>query len=453
MISPVSRRAFLRQASRYATLGVAAPLGLELSTIAAAAAATLPDDYRALVCVFLYGGNDSYNTVVPYDQATHAHYQAARGAALAVPRSALAGTRLNPALAWPDEQAFALNPHLAAMKPVFDRGQLALAMRVGTLLQPVTREDFLAQRNLPPKLMSHNDQFSLWQALLAEGAQSGWGGRIGDLLAEPAGQQASLFTAMSLDLSAVFSTGASVNEFMLASDGPIRLQPIPGAAGSGKAIYNALTRPSPHLLELELARRTQISLSGADQLTAALTGIGDTGLPGTSLGLQLNMVARLIAARDRLGLKRQTFFVSMSGFDHHSGMTEQHGGLLQELGDALAGFQDVMNSMGLGDQVLSFTASDFGRALTANGDGTDHGWGAQHLVMGGAVKPRQWVGAAPTCILGAPDEIGQGRMLPAISVDQLGATLATWMGVADADLDTVFPRIGSFDQRTLDLLR
>ncbi|HEV8691785.1 MAG TPA: DUF1501 domain-containing protein, partial [Ideonella sp.] len=405
-----------------------------------------------LVCVFLYGGNDSHNTIVSYDDPTYARYQQARGS-LALSHDALTPYLLDPAIAWPDAQAFALNPALQALLPVYSSGQLAMAMRVGTLLRPVTRDDFFAQRHLPPKLMSHNDQFSEWQALLAEGAQSGWGGRIGDLLAADAGQGSSLFTAMSLNSSAVYSTGASVNEFMLGSAGPIHVGAIPGAPGSSAAIYNSLTRSSPHLIHRELARRTQVAESGAMQLDGALAGIGDFGLPDTGLGAQLNMVARLIAARDHLGMKRQTFFVSMSGFDLHSGMATNHAPLLQELGDALGAFQAAMNNAGLADSVLSFTASDFGRALTINGDGTDHGWGGHHFVMGGAVKPRQWVGAVPRCELGAPDEVGQGRMLPAISVDQLGATLATWMGVPDSDLPTVFPNINAFPTRTLDLLK
>jgi uncharacterized protein (DUF1501 family) len=452
IMSQVSRRAFLRQASRFAALGAAAPLGLGLASIGAASAATLPEDYRALVCVFLYGGNDSHHTIASCDVPTHARYAQARGN-LALCRDALLPYQLNPAQAWPDDQAFALNPALQALLPVFNSGQLAMAMRVGTLLRPVTRDDFFAQRHLPPKLMSHNDQFSEWQALLAEGAQSGWGGRIGDLLAADAGQQGSLFTAISLDQSAVYSTGTAVNEFMVASTGPVRLAEIPGAPGSDAVIYNSLTRPSSHLITRELTRRTQVAESGAAQLGSALSGIGDFGLPPTLLGQQLNMVARLITARSAMGMKRQTYFVSMSGFDLHNGMASAHGPLLQELGDAMAAFQTVMNDAGLGDQVLSFTASDFGRALTINGDGTDHGWAGHHFVMGGAVKPQQWVGAVPRCELGAPDEVGQGRMLPAISVDQLGATLATWMGVPDSELSTVFPNIGEFSQRTLDLLR
>ena len=449
--SAVSRRAFLSQAGKFAALGAAAPWALNLATLGAASAATLPDDYRALVCVFLYGGNDSYNTIVPYDTAAHARYSAARGS-LAIARSDLATHQLVPTLPWSNGQAFALNPRLRALDAVYARGELSMAMRVGTMLRPVTREDYLAGRNLPPKLMSHNDQFSLWQTLLAEGAQSGWGGRIGDLLVNAAGQQSSLFTSMSIDQGAAYSSGNMVNEFMLAAEGPLRLSGVPGVPGSEAVMLNAMTRASDHLMRRELTSRFNTAQAGAAQLDAALAGIGDQGLPATDLGLQLNMVARLIAARDRLSIKRQTFFVSLGGFDVHNGQGIVHGPLLQQLGDAMAAFQASMNAAGLGQQVITFTASDFGRSLTANGDGTDHGWGAHHLVMGGPVKPKHWVGEVPSIALGASDDIGQGRMLPAIAVDQLGATMATWMGVPDSDLNTIFPHLSEFSTRNLDLL-
>ena len=218
-------------------------------------------------------------------------------------------------------------------------------------------------------------------------------------------------------------------------------------------MLNAMTRQSDHLMLRELASRFTTAQTGAAQLDTALDGIGDQGLPLTDLGLQLNMVARLIAARDRLGVKRQTFFVSLGGFDVHNGQGITHGPLLQQVGDAMAAFQGTLNAAGLGQQVITFTASDFGRSLTANGDGTDHGWGGHHFVMGGAVKPRHWVGEVPLIQLGASDDIGQGRMLPAIAVDQLGATLASWMGVADSDLNGIFPHLSEFAVRKLDLLR
>ncbi|WP_396270162.1 DUF1501 domain-containing protein [Ideonella sp.] len=453
MNSPVSRRAFLGHAARFAALGAAAPLGLNLAAMTAASAATLPNDYRALVCIFLYGGNDSYNTLVPSDALHHRAYSLTRGS-LALPLEALLPYRLSLARPLPNGQSLSLNPRLHNLQAVHQRGELALALRVGTLRRPVTREDYFAQRNLPPKLMSHNDQFCLWQSLVTEGASSGWGGRIADMLEASSGQQQSLFSAISVDSGAVYSVGQLTQEFVVTSAGPIRVEPIPGASGAQSAIVASLTRPSSHLMMQELATRTQTAQAGADQLESALSSIPSRfDFPITALGDQLNMVARLIAARGTLGLKRQTFFVSLGGFDLHSDANLLHGDLLAQVAESMSYFQDLMNHHGLGRQVLTFTASDFGRSLTTNGSGTDHGWGGHHLVMGQSVAPQQWVGDSCSYTLGAPDEVGQGRMLPSISVDQLGATLATWMGVPASDLPTIFPNIGEFNEPTLDLLR
>jgi len=451
-LSAVSRREFLRRSARFGAYGAAAPLAMNLAALGAAAAQQRNlNDYRALVCIFLYGGNDAHNTLPPQDADTHARYLAAPGS-LAVPRDGLADLVLDTARPWPGTQAFALHPALAALHPVFEAGQLALVMKVGTLIRPVSKADYLAQRNLPPKLMSHNDQFSLWQTLVAEGAQSGWGGRMGDLLAA-AGPQDPLFTAISVDVSSAYSSGTAVDEFMVGSPGPVTLLPIPGLPGSDLLLYQSLTRTdSLHLMDRELSRRTVIATEGAARLNVALANVDDQGLPATPLGAQLNMVARLMAVREALGLKRQTFFVSLSGFDSHSALSSAHPALLGQLGEAMAAFQTVLARLGLSESVTTFTASDFGRALTVNGDGVDHGWAGHHVVMGGSVQARQWVGEAPGFHLGDEEDIGQGRLLPAISVDQLGATLATWMGVADTDLATVFPNIGNFDQRTLPLM-
>ncbi|TDM08846.1 MAG: Tat pathway signal protein [Ideonella sp. MAG2] len=448
-----SRRAFLGHAARFAAFGAAAPLGLNLAAITAASAATLPNDYRALVCIFLYGGNDSYNTLAPANPEHHQAYAAARGS-LALPLEALQPYALSLARPLPDGQTLALNPRLNSLHAVHQRGELALTLRVGTLQRPVTREDYFARRNLPPKLMSHNDQFSLWQSLVAEGANSGWGGRIADMLAASAGQQQSLFNTMSVDSGAVYSVGQHTQEFVVTSAGPIRVAAVPGVPSAQAAMVASLTRPSPHLMRRELAQRTLTAQAGATQLESALSGVPlGFEFPASPLGEQLNMVTRLIAAHSQLGLKRQCFFVSLGGFDLHSDADLLHGDLLQQLAEAMTHFQDLLNYHGLGQQVLTFTASDFGRALTPNGSGTDHGWGGHHLLMGQAVSPRQWAGESCSYTMGAADDIGQGRMLPSVSVDQFGATLATWMGVPSSDLSTIFPNIGEFNQPTLDLLR
>lgn len=448
MTHAASRREFLHRAARFTALGAAAPLALNLAAVRAASAAA--GGYKALVCVFLYGGNDPHNSIVAYDAASHARYASVRST-VAVARTALAGTQVTPAGGWPDGRQFALHPSLAPLMPVFNSGKLALVMNVGTLVRPVTLADYRNRRNLPPKLMSHNDQFNLWQTMMTEGASSGWGGRMADLLAAANGSQPSL-TSLSIGSSAAFSTGTQVSGFAIGAGGPTGLRGVSGIAGSDLVMERALMRASPHLLEAELAARFARATYSGSALRSGLSGIGVPAMPATPLGAQLAMVARVVAARQALGMSRQVFLVSMRGFDTHSGLVVQHRDLLTQLGNALAAFQSGLDQMGVGDSVTTFTASDFGRALTANGNGSDHGWGGHHLVMGGAVRPRAWAGAVPSVRIGAQDDIGQGRLLPAIGVDQYGATLARWMGVSPGDMPSVFPNIGNYPVADLGLL-
>jgi uncharacterized protein (DUF1501 family) len=444
MTKQASRREFLRQAGRLGVLGAAAPMAMQLSAIGAASATATDPTYKALVCIYLYGGNDSHNTIVPADATVYARYAAARGP-VAVPLDSLSATTITPTDGWPDDRAFALHPKLTGLKSVFDSGQLALAMGVGTLLKPTTRDDYFAGRNLPAKLMSHNDQFSTWQALAVEGAASGWGGRLGDLIASQNDSTNAMFTNMSVGAAATFSNGTVSNEFIIGPNGPVGLQDLAGLPGSAVQMTEGLLRTSPHLLRAELANRIDRALRGSAILEGGLAGVPSYPMPATSLGAQLGMVARLIAAQQNLGMQRQVFFVSMGGFDSHIGLNDDHPLLLGEVGEAMAAFQGVLNTMGMGNQVTTFTASDFGRSLTTNGQGSGHGWGSHHFVMGGAVKPKSWVGALPTLQLQGADDIGQGRLLPSISVDQYGSTLARWMGVTDPEqLRTIFPRIGEF---------
>jgi uncharacterized protein (DUF1501 family) len=342
---------------------------------------------------------------------------------------------------------------MTALKPIYDQGKLVPVMRLGTLAQPVTVADFAAGRNLPPKLMSHNDQFTLWQTMMAEGAQTGWGGRLGDLLAYGNGSNA-LLTNVSVGSSAVFSSGKVSQEFSMGAAGVSRIAPVnlPGNVAAG--LENRLRADDAHLLNKELAARFSRGQAGGAAISAALGNSAPSSLiPETGLGQQLRMVARLIGANATLGMNRQVFFVSMGGFDTHASLGTDHPELLQELSDAMAGFQGTMDAMGMGQQVTSFTASDFGRSLTTNGRGSDHGWAGHQLVMGGAVKPQVWAGALPTLTLGANDDIGQGRLLPAVSVEQYGATLAKWMGVSATEMPTLFPTIGKFASADLGFMR
>lgn len=452
----LARRAFLRRGAILGATGAAAPLALNLSLLADAAAATGPSDYRALVCVFLYGGNDYANTLPPVDNAHHAMYAAIRGS-LATAQSALGATALTPAHALPDGLQYALAPQLSPIKPLWDAGKLAVQLNVGPLLVPTTVAQYKAKSvPLPDKLLSHNDQQSTWQSNLTEGARSGWGGRMGDLMLS--GNGGSVFTCTSVTGNAVFLSGDSAVQYQLSSSGAVAIKALQkppfNAAAAQAALRTMITSPGTHLFADEYTRITRRSIDAEAQVTAALAGVPElsTPFPGSGLGSQLKMVARMIAARAAFGLNRQVFFVSLGGFDTHDQLIEEHPGLLTQVADALKAFYDATAELGVANQVTAFTASDFGRTLSINGDGSDHGWGSHHFVLGGAVKGRDFYGTAPAIAVDGPDDIGQGRLLPTTSVDQFGATLASWFGVSDTDLAHVMPGLGNFAMKKLGFL-
>ncbi len=453
MTSINSRREFLKRASAVSMTGVAAPWALNLAAMgeAAAAAAT---DYKALVCVFLYGGNDYANTVVPYDLASHTAYTNQR-AAIAIDRASLGGTVLNPTTALPGGRQYALAPELSPLVPLFDAGQMAVMLNVGTLVQPTTKLQFTNKTApLPPKLFSHNDQQSVWQSSSPEGSTSGWGGRMGDLFA--AGNGNATFTCVSVAGNAVFLSGQAAVQYQVSTSGSVPLNalktPLFGSQACSDALKNLVTAPGTHLFETEHARVMKRSIEADATLTSALAGTTAlrTVFPaGNSLASQLATVARMISARTALTAKRQVFFVSIGGFDTHDNILTEHPALMATVGQALAAFQAATAELGVANSVTTFTASDFGRTLTTDGDGSDHGWGSMHFVLGGAVKGKAFYGAAPVIANNGPDDVGQGRLLPSMAVDQFGATLAKWFGVSDTDAVSVLPNIGNYSVRDL----
>ena len=454
--SPVdrTRRALLQRAAALGMAGPALPWALNLSLLGDAAAAAEPADHKALVCVFLYGGNDHGQTLPPVDATHHAAYAAIRGV-IATPRDELLPSALTPAQALPDGLQLALAPELAPLLPLWGAGHLAVQLNVGPLIQPTTLAQYQARSvPLPPKLFSHNDQQSVWQSDLPEGATSGWGGRIGDLMLGANG--GSVFSCISVTGNAVFLSGQTAVPYQIGSSGAVAIQGLTRTldAASQRALRTLITTPRTHLLADECVRLTQRSIDAEARVTAALAAAPAVATPfgSDTLSAQLKMVARLIAARASLGTKRQVFLVSLGGFDLHDGLPDRHPPLLTQLGAALRSFHDATVELGVAGQVTAFTASDFGRTLSINGDGSDHGWGSHHLVLGAAVKGRAFYGQAPAVAVNGPDDVGQGRLLPTTSVDQFAATLARWFGVADSDLPTVVPRIGNFATRDLGFL-
>ncbi len=454
-----SRRAFLRQASQLSLAGVAAPWAVNLAAMAEASAQSstpAAEDYKALVCVFLYGANDHTNTLPPYDAATHAEYLRVRGS-IATARDALAATALTPSVALPGGRQLALAPELLPLKTLFEGGQLGVLLNVGTLIQPTSKVQYTAANvPLPPKLFSHNDQQSVWQSSLPEGSTSGWGGRIGDLFM--AGNGSATFTCVNVSGNAVYMSGRDAVQYQVSSSGSVALRGIQsnlfGSAACSAALRSLVTAPHTHLMRAEHTRVMSRAIDANATLSAALAAAPalNTVFDTTStLASQLRMVARLISVRQALGARRQVFFVSLGGFDLHDFLAAQHPGLLTQVGGALKSFYDATVELGVASQVTSFTASDFGRTLTSNGDGSDHGWGSHHFVLGGAVAGGRFHGQLPALAVNGPDDVGQGRLLPTTAVDQLAATLARWMGVSDSNLALVAPNIGNYTTRNLGL--
>ena len=451
-----SRRAFLKRASAVSLAGGAAPFVMNLAAIGEAAAATA-SDYKALVCVFLYGGNDYANTLVPYDNAQYGVYAAQRPG-LNYTQAATTATLLKPSVALPNAAQYALAPELAKLLPIFDAGKMAVMLNVGTLVQPTTKAQYKANSvPLPPKLLSHNDQQSYWQSSKPEGATSGWGGRIGDLL--QSGNGTSTLTCINASGNAVFLTGTAAVQYAISPSGPIALNArnsLQGSAQAATLLQQLISGGSPHLFGGEYGNIGKRSLGLYSQITTALAGAPATTTvfpaavsAGSSLGAQLQEVAKLISVSNELGAKRQVFFVSTGGFDTHDGLGTVHPLLMTNLADALRAFYDTTVELGISDKVTTFTASDFGRALTSNNDGTDHGWGSMHFVLGGAVKGGRYYGINPVLANNGPDDIGQGRLVPTMSVDQYGATLASWFGVSAGNLSTVLPNIGNYTGSSL----
>jgi uncharacterized protein (DUF1501 family) len=456
MTKDVSRRAFLQRASALSMAGAATPFVMNLAAIGEAAAATATD-YKAIVCVFLYGGNDYANTLVPADAANYAIYANARPT-LAHSQGSIAGTILAPNVAPAGGQQYALAPGLAPLFPIFNAGKMAVVLNVGTLVQPTTKLQYTNRSVLlPPKLLSHNDQQSYWQSSSPEGAATGWGGRIGDLLQSGNGN-ASL-TCINPSGNAVFLTGRSAVQYAITPAGPIPLNAntsLNGSTSASTLLKSLISTPVNHIFETEHAKVTARALNLYSLVTTSLAAAPPTTTvftpatdPSSSLGAQLQEVAKLISVSSQLGAKRQVFFVSTGRFDTHDGLATVHPLLMSNLGNALRAFYDTTVELGVASQVTTFTGSDFGRALTANNDGTDHGWGSMHFVLGGAVNGKAYYGTPPVLANNGPDDIGQGRLLPTTSVDQYAATIASWFGVSATDMTTVLPNIGNYSVKNL----
>ena len=469
--SNLTRRGLLKSTAALALQRVSIPMATSLGLMADAAAQSA-NDYKALVCIFLYGANDHYNTVIPYDVATHTNYYNIRKGTptagtvydgIAIGRNALSATALSTALS--DGRLMALNPEMSPLKTLFENKRASILMNVGPLVVPTSRIQYDNKSvPLPPKLFSHNDQQAYWQSSFqTEGGAKGWGGRAADLLLS--NNSKSTLTCISINGNALFLSGQNAISYQMSSTGATTINAIKGkslfgSANCAAALQTLITQQSSLPMASDYTTVTKRALDTYDGIVAAIGATASASMNAlfpssatNTLSAQLKMVARMIEQQATFGMKRQVFMVGMGGFDLHDFLPTQHPPLLQKLSSAMKEFDDAMTSLGKGSQVTAFTASDFGRTLTSNGDGSDHGWGSHHFVMGGAVNGGTILGTAPEIGLTHNQQVGSGRLLPSTAVDQLGAELAAWFGVSATDVKTVLPNAKNFDLYKLGLFK
>lgn len=447
----LGRRNFLRRAA-WMTAATGSPLAMNLLAMGAASAQTATD-HKALVCIFLSGGNDQSNTVVPSNGAGYASYQQARPT-LALPASQLLG--INP-LGY-SGQALGLHPAMTGLKALFDQQRVALLANVGPLSVPTTKAQWnngSPSVQVPAQLTSHSDQQTAWQTGLSNaGSETGWLGRMGDLTASAFNAGSGVSIAMSVAGNNIMLAGDSTIQYQLTTQGAVKVQTLDGLYGSaagGVAMRRLMTDSRSHLFESELNKVSARAINTEAMVTNALSSVGQAGgtFPATGIGQQLKMVARMIAARGALGQRRQVFYVMHGGYDFHDNLVSDHGNKMKELSDAMAAFYQATAGLGVANNVTTFTASEFGRALQGNGRGSDHGWGGHQFIMGGAVAGNRVYGQFPTVALGGPEDSGQGRLIPTTSVDEYASTLAAWFGVSNGNMPLVVPNLGRFAKPNL----
>jgi len=469
--SNLTRRSLLKSSAAMALNRISIPMATSLGLMADAAAQSA-NDYKALVCIFLFGANDHYNTVIPYDISTHTNYYNIRKGTptpgtvydgIAIGRNSLSETALSTPLS--GGRQMALNPEMSALKTLFENKRASILMNVGPLVVPTTRLQYDNKSvPLPPKLFSHNDQQAYWQSSFqTEGGANGWGGRAADLLLS--NNSKSTLTCISINGNALFLSGQNAISYQMSSTGATTVNAIKGkslfgSASCATALQTLMTQPSSLPMASDYTTVTKRALDTYDGIVAAIGATASASMNAlfpssatNTLSAQLKMVARMIEQQTTFGMKRQVFMVGMGGFDLHDFLPTQHPALLQKLSTAMKEFDDAMTSLGKGPQVTAFTASDFGRTLSSNGDGSDHGWGSHHFVMGGAVNGGQFLGTAPEIGLSHNQQVGSGRLLPSTSIDQMGAELAAWFGVSATDVKTVLPNARNFDLYKLGIFK
>jgi uncharacterized protein (DUF1501 family) len=444
-----------------------------INSVMAAPTGPTPTDYKALVCLFLSGGNDSNNWIVPTDTTSFNAYTSIRGN-LALPQSSLLPLRTGPNVGDPvfqdsDGHNYGFHPNCGELQTLFGEGKLTTVFNIGTLVRPITRAQYLstASGNKPPQLFSHSDQVTQWQTSIPDQPPAtGWGGRVADLLNAWANPSGGISMSVSLNGANTLEIGNLVSQYHVSTTGAVTLSGglMTGNSARVRAMRDIMALPHTNLQRNAYAQVLDRAIYTGDQLNSAIAPTAlDTfwtvPFPNTTLGNQLKMIARLIQARRPFNMHRQIFFCSVGGYDTHTSQvtlaptlnttTGTHATLLNEVSECMFAFQRAMEQLTVSNSVTTFTASNFSRTFPTNSQGSDHGWGAHHLVMGGAVKGHQTFGRLPTFAINGPDDTGTGRWIPTLAVDQHSATLAKWFGVPDSDIPLLFPNISRFSTANL----
>jgi len=452
----ISRRDFLRTSSAAAAAAAfASTPGLAYTQVIGTAAPF--NDYRALVCVFLHGGNDSFNMLVPNTGPEYDIYTASRQN-LSIAKEEL--LPINPVSLTPGSEAFGLHPMMSRMQALFEAGNAAFVANVGPLVEPTTKIEYQNQSViLPSQLFSHNDQQAQWNSLKgANTSKTGWAGRMADLIRSNVANQ-KMATNASLYGTSLFQSADETIAYVMGQTGPLQFEgfstdPDDILFDQRLAFQRVVEAQYDSIYERGFADIQARAIDAADSVSMAIqdaqaSGAISTVFPTTPLGRQLETVAKLIYSRSQLDMQRQIFFVGIGGFDSHDNQNLDQPDLLGGISESIAAFYDATLEIGVSDSVTTFTQSDFGRTLTSNGDGTDHAWGGNQVVVGGAVNGRDIYGNYPVLEIGGAEDVGGGRMIPSTSADQYAATLAKWFGIPDIDLDVVAPNLGNFAERDL----
>jgi len=424
-------------------LGVANSLaGMSLSSISAGG------DYKAMVCILLAGGNDSFNMLVPRNGNNYREY---------------AQTRSNLALSQGDllplnftdgnGKQFGLHPSMPEAQSLFNSKKLAFVSNVGTLVEPISKQQYMnGSVPVPVGLLSHADQIQQWQTSIPQTRSSkGWGGRMADILQAGNGNQ-NISMNISLSGSNVFQVGNSSTEYAIraVAGGSVGINVLEGHTALDRALSKGaeslLAQQYQDIFKSTFTNKINNSQANHEEFSAAIgqAPILKTAFSENEVSANMEMIAKTIAVRDTLNVKRQTFYITFGGWDHHDGVIDGQVAMLSVLSKALAEFQTAMEELGVADCVTTFTASDFGRTLTSNGNGSDHAWGGNVMVMGDSVKGGEVYGEYPSLALDGKDDVGGAILLPSISTDEYFAELSKWFGVENGDLSYVLPNIGNF---------